>query len=277
MTLPEFLIKRVPKHSNIKQIRQLLDNNNLHTVCESAKCPNIGECFSQKTLTFMILGNICTRNCTFCGVSSGQPKTPDPNEPQEITTAVKTLGLDYVVVTSVTRDDLPDGGATQFAAVIKALKPLPVEVLIPDFQGQLAALKCVIDAGPIVLNHNIETIPRLYQKVRPQANFERSINILKHAKQLKSDICTKTGFMVGLGEFKEEVFLLLETLKSVGCNIVTIGQYLAPSNQQPNVTRYVTPQEFKEYEEYGQTLGLIVKAGPFVRSSYQAKDIHEKV
>ncbi len=270
MKLPRFLIKKVPKQENIRKIRALLDDSDIHTVCESAKCPNIGECFCNNTLTFMILGNICTRNCKFCGVTKGKPLPVDPDEPEKISQAVKKLGLDYVVVTSVTRDDLEDNGAIQFAKVIKKLSPLKVEVLIPDF---LEHLEIVLAAKPFVLNHNIETVPRLYSQVRPQANYQRSLAILRKSKQLDKTAYTKSGFMVGLGENQEEICALLEDLKEAKCNLVTIGQYLAPSKENLPVARYVEPKEFEVYKKTGEKLGLKVKAGPFVRSSYQAKEL----
>ncbi|MFH1684597.1 MAG: lipoyl synthase [Candidatus Margulisiibacteriota bacterium] len=287
MALPKYPVKRIPKQKNTRRIREVIDDCNIHTVCESAKCPNIGECFSDNTLTFMILGNICTRSCSFCGVKKGQPPALDPEEPQRIAQAVKKLGLNYVVITSVTRDDLADGGASQFAKVISHLRThnselrtpnskLKTEVLIPDFQGNENALKIVLDAKPYVLNHNVETVPRLYPDIRPQANYQQSLDLLRRAK--KSQACTernrgvytKSGFMVGLGETKEEVFNVLKDLKTAGCDIVTIGQYLSPSRAHPKAERYVHPDEFKEYEVFGKNLGLEVFAGPFVRSSYHA-------
>ncbi len=277
MRLPEFLIKKVPKRRNIQRIREILGNNSIHTVCESAKCPNIGECFSQNTLTFMILGDTCTRRCKFCGVEKGIPPPPNPGEPKQIAEAVKKLGLDYVVITSITRDDLPDGGANHFAKTINALRithyALRIEVLIPDFQGSEEALKTVLEATPYILNHNLETIPRLYPKIRPQANYQRSLTLLKRSKEIKKEICTKSGFMLGFGERKEEVFELLHDLKAVDCDIVTIGQYLPPSKQHIKAERYVEPKEFEEYKIAGDKLGLKVSAGPFVRSSYQAREL----
>jgi len=270
MSLPKFLIKQVPKQQNIRRVRELLAGLDIYTVCESAKCPNIGECFCHNTLTFMVLGNICTRNCKFCGVQKGQPLPVDPNEPAKIAQAVQRLGLDYIVITSVTRDDLKDGGASHFARVIKELNPLKVEVLIPDF---LEHLPIVLAAKPFVLNHNIETVPRLYSQVRPQANYQRSLELLKQSKLLDKTVYTKSGFMVGLGENQEEVLFLLEDLKTAQCDMVTIGQYLAPAKTNFPVQRYVEPEEFENYQRVGAKLGLKVKAGPFVRSSYQAKEL----
>ena len=277
--LPRFLLKRIPKQKNIRRIRELVNDGQVHTVCESAQCPNIGECFSANTLTFMILGNVCTRSCAFCGVAKGPVLPPDPQEPQRIAQAVKKLDLNYVVITSVTRDDLPDGGAEQFAKVIYALRvtrnALRVETLIPDFQGDSKALQTVLDQKPFVLNHNVETAPRLYAAIRPQAQYQRSLELLCRAK--KRNVYTKSGFMVGLGETQDEVFSVLKDLKNADCDLVTIGQYLPPSPAHPPAARYVLPDEFKEYETFGQKLGLKVFAGPFVRSSYQAEKITEEL
>ena len=275
MALPAFLLKKTPKQRHIRQIRQLIDGQ-LNTVCESASCPNIGECFSRQTLTFMILGNVCTRNCAFCGVGKGTTQPVDPDEPKRIAAAVKKLGLNYVVITSVTRDDLPGGGASHFSSTIKYLisnfESLKTEVLIPDFQGNPDSLKIVLDATPFVLNHNLETVPRLYQKIRPQANYQQSLNLLANSKKINPNVYTKSGFMVGLGEETLEVFQVLKELKNSQCDIVTIGQYLPPSRSHLPAVRYVTPDEFKNYEEFGKKLGLRVFAGPFVRSSYRAEE-----
>ncbi|MDI6731389.1 MAG: lipoyl synthase [Candidatus Margulisbacteria bacterium] len=284
MPLPHFLVKKAPKQVHIRRIRQLLEDNRLNTVCESAKCPNIGECFGRNTLTFMIMGNLCTRHCRFCGVDKGKPLPLDETEPERIASAVKKLGLNYVVITSVTRDDLPDGGASQFAAVIKTINQwqdtrnkmqatIRTEVLIPDFQGNKEALKTVLDADPFVLSHNLETVPRLYPQIRPEADYRRSLELLERSKKYRPDIYTKSGFMLGLGEEKEEVISVINDLKMVSCDLVTIGQYLPPSKQHPAVSRYATPEEFKKYQAIGQKLGIKVFAGPFVRSSYQAGEM----
>ena len=276
MALPKFLVKRIPKQENIRRIRELVDDCRIHSVCESAKCPNIGECFSQNTLTFMILGDLCTRNCRFCGVDKGIPLPPDPDEPKRIAQAVKRLKLNYVVITSVTRDDLPDGGAPQFARVIKSLRPLKVEALIPDFQGDQKALRTVLEANPYVLNHNVETAPSLYPKIRPQANYQQSLILLRRAKN--KGIYTKSGFMVGLGETKAEVISVLKDLRSIECDFVTIGQYLPPSKAHPKAERYVLPEEFEEYRDIGKSLGFLkVFSGPFVRSSYHAQEAAKKL
>ncbi|MBU0686266.1 MAG: lipoyl synthase [Candidatus Margulisbacteria bacterium] len=273
--LPKWLIKKTPKQRNINKIQELLGDTLLCTVCQSALCPNIGECFSKNTLTFMILGNVCSRNCTFCAVSSGRPLTLDRKEPQNIAKAAKKLGLKYVVITSVTRDDLPDGGAGHFSACIAEIrKQLPeakVEVLIPDLQGNTKDLKTILDAKPDVLNHNVETISRLYRAVRPQADFKRSLKLLKAAKELKKDIYTKSGFMVGLGEEECEVIELLSYLRWAEVDIVTLGQYLPPSKSHLPVREYVNPEIFSQYKAKAEKMGFLqVEAGPFVRSSYQA-------
>jgi len=275
--LPSFLIKRIPKQENIRRIRSLLNDPRVHTVCEEARCPNIGECWGlinqAPTVTFLILGNTCTRNCAFCGVDHGKPQPPDPEEPQRIARAVEKLGLNYVVITSVTRDDLPDGGAGVFAETIRNLRlnvaVSGIEVLVPDF---LESLTIVLDAKPYVLNHNLETVPRLYPKIRPQANYERSLKILRAAKD--RGIYSKSGFMVGLGETKDEVFSIMRDLRTAGCDLVTIGQYLPPSKDHIKPERYVTPEEFEGYETIGKSLGFLkVFSGPFVRSSYHAGEI----
>lgn len=259
-------------------IRALLQDDSIHSVCESAKCPNIGECFQNKTLTFMILGNQCTRNCSFCNITSATPSPVDDQEPNKIAEAVKKLGLNYVVITSVTRDDLSDGGANHFCRVIEALNDKVVEVLIPDLQGNWNALQKIIDAKPAVINHNIETIARLYKAVRPQANFIRSLELIRRVKEQNQQICTKSGFMVGLGEVDEEVFDLLSRLKEYQADIVTIGQYLPPSKNHPKVERFVDPATFRKFKEFGERIGIShVEAGPFVRSSYKAEEIWKKL
>lgn len=225
----------------------------------------------------MILGDHCSRSCRFCGVSKESPLPLDPKEPERIAKTVKKLGLNYVVITSVTRDDLPDGGASQFAKVIKKIRSedpdIKIEVLIPDFKGDEESLSTVLNANPYVLNHNLETIPRLYSQIRPEAEYKRSLILLNEAKKIKEKIYTKSGIMVGLGEEKEEIFSVLKDLKTVACDIVTIGQYLPPSNLHQKVVRYVEPDEFKEYQAFGEKIGLKVFSGPFVRSSYHAKDL----
>jgi lipoic acid synthetase len=271
-----------PLIPEIFQIKKLLRRLNLHTVCEEANCPNIGDCFSRKTATFMIMGDVCTRNCPYCNVNHGKPNPLDPNEPENIATAVKKLGLKHVVITSVDRDDLSDGGASHFAEVIKKIRELnpntTVEVLIPDFKGNLDALKIVVEANPDVINHNIETVKELYRKVRPQGNYERSLNIIKAVKKLNGNIVTKSGFMVGLGETKEQIIQLLIDLKESDCEVVTIGQYLQPSKNHLPVEKYYTEEEFKEFESIGYRIGFKeVFSGILVRSSFHAGEVFEKV
>ncbi|MGC8941131.1 MAG: lipoyl synthase [Sulfurihydrogenibium sp.] len=271
-----------PLIPEVFQIKKLLRSLNLHTVCEEANCPNIGDCFSRKTATFMIMGDVCTRNCPYCNVNHGKPNPLDPNEPENIATAVKKLGLKHVVITSVDRDDLPDGGASHFAEVIKKVRELnpntTVEVLIPDFKGNLDALKIVVEANPDVINHNIETVKELYRKVRPQGNYERSLNIIKAVKKLNENIVTKSGFMVGLGETKEQIVQLLIDLKESDCEVVTIGQYLQPSKNHLPVEKYYTEEEFKEFESIGYRIGFKeVFSGILVRSSFHAGEVFEKV
>jgi len=251
----------------------------LHTVCESARCPNQTKCFGEGTATFMILGDICTRNCTFCAVKHGKPQTPDPQEPEHIVEAVKKLRLQYAVITSVTRDDLPDGGASHFAQTIRAIHEynpnIMVEVLIPDFRGSLPALQTAVDASPTVLNHNVETIPRLYPEVRPEADYQRSIELLARTKSLNRELLTKSGLIVGLGETRQEIINVMADLREVGCDLLTIGQYLQPSLSHHKVVRYVPPEEFEEYVNIGEQLGFRhVVSGPLVRSSFHAAEAY---
>lgn len=262
-----------------KAVMALLKSLDLHTVCEEANCPNCGECFGRKTATFMILGKDCTRNCTFCCVNKGNPTCVDPLEPDNIALAVARLNLRYVVITSVTRDDLSDGGAGHFANVICAIKnqkanqtPPVIEVLIPDFQGDIEALRVVINARPDVINHNIETVPRLYDTVRPQAIYERSLELLNRVKSINQSMLTKSGIMLGLGETKEEVLGVFADLRKQKCDFLTIGQYLAPSSKHHPVVEYVTPEEFDWYRQEALKAGFsYVASGPLVRSSYQAE------
>ncbi len=259
------------------ELKRLVRGLRLHTVCESAACPNIGECWNHRTATFMILGNYCTRRCGFCAVQKGAPLAVDPDEPRRVAEACAHLGLRHAVITSVNRDDLKDGGAGHFAAVISAIRErIPgcrVEVLVPDFQGSREAMRTVMDAAPDVLNHNIETVPRLYREVRLGARYERSLEMLAYAAELRPEIPTKSGLMVGLGETDEEVFEVLRDLRRHHVKIVTIGQYLRPTLQHLPVLRYVTPGQFAEYRRAAQELGFDhVESGPFVRSSYHAAD-----
>jgi lipoic acid synthetase len=272
---PDWIKVKAPGNPNYLRLKRILREKNLHTVCEEARCPNIGECWGNKTATFLILGDTCTRGCRFCAIDKGKPVALDPEEPRNVALVVKDLGLDHIVVTSVNRDDLPDGGAAHFAKTvfwIKSLNPgIRVELLIPDFEGNLAALKTVVDAGIEILNHNIETVPRLYGRVRPGHSYECSLNILKEAKNLRADVLTKSGFMLGVGETGEEVMATLRDLRDQAVDIVTIGQYLQPSNRQLKVERYVTPEEFEEFKTAADELGFRhVESGPLVRSSYHA-------
>lgn len=276
--IPEWLTVKAPKRGAYEEMAGFLQSMGLHTVCQSASCPNIGECFSKGTATFMILGNACTRNCGFCGVRHGDPLPLDPDEPRHVAEATARMGLKYVVVTSVTRDDLADGGAAHFAETIREIKgKVPgarVEVLIPDFGGDTAALRTVLEAGPFVLNHNVETAPRLYPIVRPAADYRRSLGVLETAKTLMPSTYTKSGLMIGLGETNEEVVEVLRDLRSRGCDFVTIGQYLRPSKSNLAVVEYVPPARFEEYKSIGESLGFrYVASGPFVRSSYHAAEL----
>ena len=277
---PPWLKKRIPPYQDLFKVKAILGETDLHTVCEEARCPNLGECFSRGTSTFLILGRVCTRNCGFCAVEHGIPAPTDETEPEKVAQAVQKMGLHYVVITSVTRDDLPDGGAYLFAKAIQAIRALDpkikIEILIPDFQGDLTALKAVLKECPDVLNHNIETISRLYATVRPQADYRRSIDLLRRSKENFPHILTKSGFMLGIGETKEEVLELLQDLREVGCNFLTIGQYLQPRPDRLPVMRFIPPEEFEEYKKIGEGMGFrAVASGPFVRSSYHASQMFE--
>jgi lipoyl synthase len=272
---PDWIKVKAPGNPNYLRLKRILREKNLHTVCEEARCPNIGECWGNKTATFLILGDTCTRGCRFCAIDKGKPLALDPEEPRNVALVVKGLGLDHIVVTSVNRDDLPDGGAAHFAKTvfwIKTLNPqIRVELLIPDFDGNLQALKTVVESAIEILNHNIETVPRLYGKVRPGHTYECSLNILTEAKRFRHDVLTKSGLMLGVGETYDEVIATLQELREKKVDIVTLGQYLQPSNRQLKVDRYVTPDEFKEFRMVGEKLGFRhVESGPLVRSSYHA-------
>ena len=274
---PPWLKRRLPAGPAYQQVRRLMQTGGLHTVCQEACCPNLWECFSCNTSTFMILGATCTRDCRFCAVAHGLPEAPDPEEPERVAAAAAELGLNYVVVTSVTRDDLPDGGAGHFADTIRALRgamaDVRVEVLIPDFKGNAAALRTVLAAGPDVLNHNIETVPRLYPAVRPQADYRQSLQLLERSRRWAPRIPTKSGLMLGLGETEDEVRTTLADLRRVGCAILTLGQYLQPSASHLPVSCYLPPEIFDTWRETALTMGFAeVAAGPFVRSSYHAKE-----
>jgi len=277
-----WLRRKLPDQKVLERMDSLLKELNLHTVCDSALCPNRGECFKKGTATFMILGDICTRNCRFCAIEKGEPLPLDPEEPYHIAKAAKHLNLKHIVVTSVTRDDLSDGGAEYFAQTIMEVKKIlpesTIEVLVPDFEGSWKALQIVIDAQPEVINHNIETVARLYQLVRPKAIYQRSLELLEQVKIRDKNIISKSGIMVGLGEKKEEVIKAMEDLREVYCDILTIGQYLKPSPHHLRTSDYIHPDKFKEYQKIGISLGFkYVASAPLVRSSYHAGEILKKV
>ncbi len=274
---PDWLKVRAPGSENYLRLKGLMRGLGLHTVCEEANCPNIGECWHHGTATFMILGDTCTRSCGYCNVVHGTPKPADVEEPIKVASAIHALGLSYVVVTSVDRDDLPDFGASHFARTIRETRVrIPacrLEVLIPDFQGDEAALRIVLDAGPDVLNHNIETVPRLYRTARPGGRYPRALDVLRRSREIAPGIPTKSGLMVGLGEEWDEVVATLTDLRSAGCQIVTIGQYLRPSIANLPMVRYYTPAEFAELKRIALGLGFgHVESGPLVRSSYHAHE-----
>ncbi len=276
MRIPEWI--KVKSFTGLHETKNILRNYNLSTVCEEARCPNRGTCFSKPTATFMILGSSCTRNCSFCAVESSNPKPVDESEPERVALAAKELGLKYVVITSVTRDDLKDGGAGYFAETIKAIrKHLPgakVEVLTPDFKGDYDSIKTVIESGPDVFNHNVETVPRLYKYVRPQANYIVSLNVLLNAKTIAPSIAAKSGFMLGLGETYNEVVEVLKNLRKVGCDVVTIGQYLRPTKKNLPVREYIRPEIFNDYKEIALDLGFKYAASsPLARSSMNAEEM----
>lgn len=271
---PEWLKKQFDPIAEAR-MTALLRSLSLHTVCEDANCPNRSECFKSRTATFLILGDVCTRGCRYCAVAKGVPQPLDSDEPARVAEAAEVLGLRHIVVTSVTRDDLPDGGADHFAQTIAAIRSrLPkstIEVLIPDFQGSEAALRLVFDARPDIINHNVETVPSLYSVVRPQADYARSLELLRRVKQ--AGFYSKTGFMVGLGETQEDVLSLMDDLVAAGCDMLTIGQYLQPSKQHLPVVDFVTPAQFEHYRRIALEKGIrFVASGPFVRSSYHAAE-----
>ncbi|MEE8386635.1 MAG: lipoyl synthase [Dehalococcoidia bacterium] len=273
---PSWLTVRFPGGPNYQRLRGIMKQARLHTVCEEARCPNAGECWEGGTATFMILGDTCTRACGFCAVTTGRPLKPDRLEPMRLARAVRTLALRHAVVTAVNRDDEPDGGASQFAATIRWVRRLSpettVEVLIPDFMGSRESLAVVMETGPEVLNHNMETVPRLYRRVRSRARYTRSLELLRRAEEMAPGTITKSGLMVGLGETKAELIQVMADLVDVRCGVLTIGQYLQPSHKHLPVERYYRPEEFQELAETGRRLGLRhVEAGPLVRSSYRAE------
>lgn len=273
---PHWLKTKLPTGNNFNEIKRILREKRLHTVCEEAICPNIGDCFEQRTATFLILGDICTRQCGFCAVKKGIPFWVDEEEPHRVAEAVKIMELRYVVITSVTRDDLTDGGALVYAKTIKHIrehiKNCKIEVLIPDFGGDSVALETVINARPDILNHNIETVPSLYSQVRPMANYKRSLELLKNAREKDSSLTTKSGVMLGLGESWDEIINVMKDIRDAGCDMLTIGQYLSPKKNALPIRRYYTPEEFDVLRRAGENIGFNhIKSGPLVRSSYHAK------
>ena len=274
---PKWLRAPAPAGENYRELKGLIERLRLHTVCESAACPNVGECWNHRTATFMILGNVCTRRCGFCAVEKGAPLPVDYDEPRRVAEAVAAMGLRFAVITSVDRDDREDGGAEQFARVIREIRDrVPgcgVEVLVPDFQGNLRAVETVMEAAPDVFNHNTETVPRLYREVRLGARYERSLAVLAHARRLAPAIPTKSGLMLGLGERTDEVLAVMRDLRAQGVDILTLGQYLRPSPKHLPIVRYVRPEEFAEFRGAGMAMGFgHVEAGPLVRSSYHAAE-----
>jgi lipoic acid synthetase len=274
---PEWLKVRAPGSPNYLRLKGIMRELNLHTVCEEARCPNIGECWNYGTATFMILGDVCTRACSYCAVAHGRPGAVDRTEPARVADAIRQLDLNYVVITSVDRDDLDDGGASIFAATIRETrKRLPqcrLEVLIPDFQGNEDALRSVLDAHPDVLNHNTETVPRLYRMARSGGRYDRTLQLLHRSRRYAPDIPTKTGLMVGLGESSEELIAVFRDLREAGCGILTIGQYLRPTESHAPMIRYYHPDEFRDLKRIALELGFVhVESGPLVRSSYHANE-----
>lgn len=275
--LPDYLKRPIIDTDKTRTVRKILKANCLNTVCENARCPNKNECYTKNTATFLIMGNVCTRNCRYCNISCAKPEVLDLEEPKHIASAIKELGLKYSVITSVTRDDLPDGGAEHFANCIKEIRNLTpevkIEILTPDFKYDKEALDIIIKSNPEVFNHNIETVRELFKNARPQAIYERSLEVLKYVKD-NSDILTKSGLMVGLGETVEQIEMTLLDLHSVGCDIVTIGQYIQPSKEHLAVAKYYTPDEFESFISLAKSIGINnYQIGPLVRSSYRAADL----
>jgi lipoic acid synthetase len=279
---PSWLKRNLPRGPEYEKIRSLLREKCLRTVCEEALCPNIWRCFSGGTATFLIMGPNCTRSCKFCAVSHGKTESPDPGEPGRIAETALNLTLDYLVITSVTRDDLPDGGASCFAETIaKIRESMPealIEILIPDFRGDKSSLRVVLEANPDVLNHNVETVPRLYPTARPEASYDRSLELLRTSGEINAMIPTKSGLMLGLGESGDEIKKTLRDLLDAGCSILTLGQYLQPSREHLPVERFVPPDEFDKWRDYARAMGFsAVASGPFVRSSYRARELYETI
>ncbi len=272
---PEWIRAKLPYGENYTKLLHIMRGKELHTVCEEARCPNLGECWGRGTATFMILGDVCTRSCGFCAVKTGRPTVLDTDEPRRVADAVASMKLRHVVITSVNRDELNDGGASIFAETIRQIRirdpKCRIEVLIPDFKGDKLAMDIVVDAGPDILNHNIETVPRLYSVVRPQARYERSLEVLKYFKE--HGLVTKTGVMVGIGEKPEEIIEVMKDMRKSDVDILTVGQYLQPTKEHLPIDRYVTPDEFEMYRKNGLKMGLkYVESGPLVRSSYHADE-----
>ena len=277
---PHWLKRKIYSGATCLKVKNLLQDFKLNTVCEEARCPNAGECFSRGTATFLILGNLCTRNCRFCAIEHGPSEKPDPDEPYNVAKAVQRLGLNYVVITSVTRDDLPDGGAGYFAKTISEIrKRVPgvcIEILVPDFKGSTEAIKTVVESHPDVINHNIETVPRLYPGARPQADYYRSLSLLELVQQYAPYIITKSGLMLGLGEFSGEVREVMRDLLDVNCSVLTLGQYLQPTGNHLPVRRFITPEQFDWWRDEALKMGFKgVASGPFVRSSYNAEELYK--
>ncbi len=278
---PDWLRVKAPQWQRVGTVKEILRDLNLNTVCEEASCPNIGECFNAGTATFLIMGPACTRACPYCDIDfEKKPKPLDPTEPLRLAEAVRRLGLNHVVITSVNRDDLPDGGASQFVSCIEEIRTISptttIEVLIPDLCGNWEALTLIIQAKPEVLNHNTETIPRLYRRIRPQGKYERSLELLQRSRELAPWIYTKSGIMVGLGETDAEVRAVMQDLRSVDCDILTIGQYLQPSQKHLGVHEFITPAQFNVWREFGESIGFLqIVSSPLTRSSYHAEQVKE--
>jgi len=275
--IPPWIRTRVVEGENFKELKQLVNARRLHTVCEEAKCPNIFDCWSRRTATFMILGDVCTRACRFCAVTSGRPVELDIGEPLRVSESVAQLGLRHAVITSVDRDDLADGGAGMFARTIKAIRrrspATTIEVLTPDFQGDLAAVQTVVEARPDIFNHNTETVPRLYARIRPKAVYANSLALLQHVKRLAPEMVTKSGLMVGLGETEDELLDVFRNMRAHDIDVITVGQYLRPSKKHADVARYYRPEEFVQLKQQAMEMGFAhVEAGPMVRSSYHADE-----
>ncbi len=275
--LPDYLKRPIINTETTKTVRNILKNHCLNTVCENARCPNKNECYTKHTATFLIMGNVCTRNCRYCNISGGIPEELNENEPKEVANAIKELGLKYAVITSVTRDDIPDGGADHFAKTIEEIRKISpntkIEILTPDFNGDKNSLDIIIKAMPEVFNHNIETTKQVFKKARPKGNYQTSLEVLKYVKD-NSNIKTKSGLMVGLGETLEEIEETFEDLKNVGCDILTVGQYIQPSKKHLEVDKYYTLEEFEKIKDLAKKVGFKnFQIGPLVRSSYMAKDL----